>query len=124
MVSTASTNRPRRRYLYFRYIISYLNDKRFNTVTVTQKMESRRFWPSGGEYLQRSTMVTLARCISGCEIPEDLIQGKAFDGDPKPAGDEEEHAMSASSRLRCEVETTRAATMASIAAAGAEGSMN
>ncbi|KAI1831808.1 hypothetical protein DTO027I6_7223 [Penicillium roqueforti] len=75
-----SDNRPRERYLYFCFIIAYLNAKsRGVSDAVARKVEATRFWPSAGEYLNRSTLVTLARCVSGSELPESLVQDKTFD---------------------------------------------
>lgn len=75
-----SDNRPRRRYLYFCFIIAYLNAKsRGASDAVAKKVEATRFWPSAGEYLNRSTLVTLARCVSGSELPKSLVQDKTFD---------------------------------------------
>ncbi|KAJ5504113.1 hypothetical protein N7463_006987 [Penicillium fimorum] len=75
-----SENRPRRRYLYFCFIIGYLNAKsRGASDAVAKKVEATRFWPSAGEYLNRSTLVTLARCVSGSELPKSLVQDKTFD---------------------------------------------
>ncbi|KAJ5901536.1 hypothetical protein N7495_002064 [Penicillium taxi] len=84
-------NRPRRRYLYFRFIVSYLWQKRRQTANamniLAEKTDARKFWPSGGAYLQKSTLQTLARCISGCEIPNDLIENQTFDESSDPARD-------------------------------------
>lgn len=75
-----SDNRPRRRYLYFRFIIAYLNAKsRGANDAVAKKVEATHFWPSAGEYLNRSTLVTLARCVSGSDLPKSLVQDKTFD---------------------------------------------
>lgn len=74
-----SSNRPRRRYLYMRFIISYLWCKRNAVPGLDEKVESKRFWPSAGTYLERSTLQTLARCISGCQIPKDLTAEHTFD---------------------------------------------
>ncbi|CAG8092718.1 unnamed protein product [Penicillium salamii] len=51
-----SANRPLRRYLYMRFLISYLWAKRHLVAGLEQKVESKRFWPSAGTYLERSTM--------------------------------------------------------------------
>ncbi|KAJ5939216.1 hypothetical protein N7466_002350, partial [Penicillium verhagenii] len=74
-----SDNRPRRRYLYFRFLISYLHAKRMDLGDTAEKVEARRFWPSSGEYLNRSTLRTLARCVSGCELPAQFVENKTFD---------------------------------------------
>ncbi|CAG8410221.1 unnamed protein product [Penicillium salamii] len=51
-----SANRPLRRYLYMRFLISYLWAKRHLVAGLEQKVESKRFWPSAGTYLERSTL--------------------------------------------------------------------
>ncbi|CAG7946296.1 unnamed protein product [Penicillium nalgiovense] len=77
-----TNNRPRQRYLYFCFIIAYLNAKSQGANdAVAKKVEATRFWPSGGEYLDRSTLVTLARCVSGSELPESLKDNTFDSGD-------------------------------------------
>ncbi|KXG48897.1 uncharacterized protein PGRI_027670 [Penicillium griseofulvum] len=77
-----SENRPRPRYLYFCFIIAYLNAKsRGANDAVAKKVETTRFWPSGGDHLNRSTLVTLARCVSGSELPESLQENTFDTGD-------------------------------------------
>ena len=66
-------NQPARRFLYFRFIITYLHAKASGNVSFTNSVEIRKiFWASGGEYLHRSTLRSLARNISGLELPEPL----------------------------------------------------
>ncbi|KAJ5885499.1 hypothetical protein N7495_010009 [Penicillium taxi] len=94
-------NRPRRRYLYLRFIISYLWMKRKSWDDLAKnldeetrrqlaemlealKVEVRKFWPSEGDYLNRSTLKTLARCVSGSEIPGDLIASSTFEDSSDP----------------------------------------
>ncbi|KAJ5578387.1 uncharacterized protein N7459_007351 [Penicillium hispanicum] len=79
-------NRPRRRYLYFRFIISYLQAKKLQLADVTEKVEAKRFWPSEGAYLHKSTLKTLARCVSGSELPDDLTEN-TFEDSTNPARD-------------------------------------
>ncbi|KAJ5143358.1 uncharacterized protein N7515_002145 [Penicillium bovifimosum] len=75
-----SDNRPRPRYLYFCFMLAYLNAKgRGASDAVAKKVEATRFWPCTGEYLNGSTLVTLARSVLGSELPEYLVQGKTFD---------------------------------------------
>lgn len=64
-----------------RFIISYLNAKR-NDVhgDFEKRIEKARFWPSQGEYLHRSTLRTLARCVSGSDIPKDILDSGTFEG--------------------------------------------
>lgn len=77
-------NRPRRRYLYFRFIISYLNARKLGFSDVAAKIGKRPFWPSGGDYLNRSTLRTLARYVSGADIPESLVEANTFDHPDDP----------------------------------------
>ncbi|KAJ5172130.1 hypothetical protein N7492_004723 [Penicillium capsulatum] len=79
-------NRPCRRYLYFRFIISYLQAKKLQLTDVTEKVEAKRFWPSEGAYLHKSTLKILARCVSGCELPDDLTEN-TFEDSIDPARD-------------------------------------
>ncbi|CAI7615909.1 unnamed protein product [Penicillium crustosum] len=79
ILSFLSENRPRRRYVYFRFLISYLHAKRTNLGDTTEKVEARRFWPSGGEYLNKSTLKTLARCVSGRELPDEFVTNNTFE---------------------------------------------
>ncbi|KAL5338252.1 hypothetical protein BJX70DRAFT_388656 [Aspergillus crustosus] len=74
-----SDNRPARRFLYFRFIISYLNAKQLGIKTIETKVDTKKFWPIMGPYLRKSTLVTLARCVSGCELPAELVEGKTFE---------------------------------------------
>jgi hypothetical protein len=53
---------------------------------VVDKM-SRRFWPSAGEYLNKSTLKTLARCVSGCELPDEFVTDKTFEGSANESRD-------------------------------------
>ncbi|CAG7948691.1 unnamed protein product [Penicillium salamii] len=88
--------RPRRRYLYFRFLVSYLcalrqakraldgkdeaakaQAKKFEDITA--KCDARKFWPSGGSWLDKSTIVTMARSVSGVELPGQFIRHKTFD---------------------------------------------
>ncbi|OJJ43919.1 hypothetical protein ASPZODRAFT_145056 [Penicilliopsis zonata CBS 506.65] len=83
VLSFLSDARPRRRFLYFRFLLSYLDAKRSNLRDVTTKAETGRFWPSGGVDFRKPTLTALARCVSGCEIPDSLIETQTFD----PPGD-------------------------------------
>ena len=66
-------NRPARRFLYLRFIITYLYAKVNGNTSFTSSVESRKiFWASEGQYLHNSTLCSLARNISGLELPESL----------------------------------------------------
>ncbi|KAF7714342.1 Uncharacterized protein PECH_003048 [Penicillium ucsense] len=80
--------RPRRRYLYFRFIMSYLNAKRQNMVNLSVPLETKQFWPSPGGYLHESTLKIMARSVSGCELPPPLISGQTFKESDDPSQDD------------------------------------
>lgn len=53
----------------------------------TEKVEQENpFWPSPGAYLRKSTLMTLARNISGFELPPSLIQDTTFDNREESSG--------------------------------------
>lgn len=70
-----------------RFVISYLWSKRRNIPNLDEKVESRKFWPSEGAYLRRSTLQTLARAISGSVIPENLVENHTFESSDDPVKD-------------------------------------
>jgi hypothetical protein len=97
-----SDNRPAKRYLYFRFVISYLHAKRNNNLATTQKIEAREiFFASSGPYLRESTLISLARNISGCELPPSVFADCTFtDQDEGAQKDVEETAAILAARLR------------------------
>jgi hypothetical protein len=47
-----------------------------------QRIESRKvLWASAGDYLRRSTLISLARNISGLDLPPSLYQDNTFEGE-------------------------------------------
>ncbi|KAJ5390630.1 uncharacterized protein N7496_001698 [Penicillium cataractarum] len=42
-------------------------------------METKKLWPSGGAHLQSSSLNVLSRCVSGCEIPEQITATQTFE---------------------------------------------
>ncbi|KAJ5905247.1 uncharacterized protein N7473_002163 [Penicillium subrubescens] len=78
-----NANRPARRYLYFRFIMTYIirkKEKAESSKDFTDEVEKEEpFWPSPGPYLKKSTLVALARNISGCELPPALIEDTTFE---------------------------------------------
>lgn len=96
MLTFLNDNRPRRRYLFFRFVISYLNAKRKRLEFATNKIETRRFWPSGGEYIHKSTLNTLARCVSGHELPDHVVAENTFETSLNPSRDEAAGMIAAS----------------------------
>jgi hypothetical protein len=75
-------NRPAKRYLYFRFIITYLYAKRNGNTSFPSKVESRSsFFASPGPYLRRSTLISLGRNISGVELPRSIFDDTTFEND-------------------------------------------
>ncbi|KUL89945.1 hypothetical protein ZTR_02890 [Talaromyces verruculosus] len=71
--------RPARRYLYFRFIITVLHAMRKgNDEFISELQKKDEFWPSPGEYLQRATLVALAKNISGLNLPESVLNDTTF----------------------------------------------
>ncbi|KAK4906428.1 hypothetical protein LTR66_017718 [Elasticomyces elasticus] len=67
-----SAKRPRPRYLYLRFMLSYLNAKRLGLDNVVHRMENGKFWAPGGRYLRKAILNTIARLVCGTELPEEL----------------------------------------------------
>ncbi|PKY01790.1 hypothetical protein P168DRAFT_329706 [Aspergillus campestris IBT 28561] len=103
-----SDNRPARRFLYFRFLITYLNAKRANNTAFTSTVESKdQFWASPGDYLERSTLKSLARNISGLELPPTLLE-HTFEHEPRDESAADSTGTILSSLLReATVESTR-----------------
>ena len=92
-----SENRPAQRYLYFRYIITYLYAKKAGNTDWTERVENcNDFWPTSGPYVEKSTLQSLARNISGCQLPAPLYERATFE---EPDKDESQDLL-LSSRLR------------------------
>ncbi|CRG92559.1 Pc12g04220 [Talaromyces islandicus] len=95
-----SETRPARRYLYFRFIITVIHAKRTgNEEFISQLQQKDKFWASPGRYLQRATIVALARNISGLDLPESIYNDTTF---PDAISDQEaqDTAMILASDLR------------------------
>lgn len=96
-----NASRPAKRFLYFRFIITYLNAKRQGNSFFTNIADSKQgFWASPGPYLRRSTLTSLARNISGCELPPLLLDGNTFEADDAPAHEAEDMSLVVSSEMR------------------------
>ncbi len=86
-----SDNRPARRFLYFRFIITYLNARRMKNFDFSTSVEARKiFWASPGEYLRKSTLITLARMISDFELPPSVYGMTTFEDNSMPQDDEDD----------------------------------
>lgn len=75
------TTDPPPRYLSFRFVMSYLYAKASGNNTVNEKVNRHDFWPTMCRYLHKSTLVTLARCVSGTELPPSLLEASTFGPD-------------------------------------------
>ena len=95
-------NRPARRFLYFRFIITYIHATISGNTRFTDKVENKtEFWASPGEYLRRSTLVSLARNISGLKLPPSLYDDNTFETPDESTNEDAENiAMDLSSELR------------------------
>lgn len=70
--------------------MTYIFRKRENTsasIIFTEKVEKENsFWPSPGSYLRKSTLVALARNISGFELPPSLVEHTTFENREESSG--------------------------------------
>jgi hypothetical protein len=75
-------NRPAKRYLYFRYLITYLTQKWKGNLSWVGEVETRNHvWASPRPYLRRSTLQTLAQQAFGEDLPEHLFDATLSDED-------------------------------------------
>lgn len=96
-----TANRPAKRFLYFRFVITYLNAKKQGNSSFTDNSDTKQgFWASPGPYLRRSTLISLARNISGCELPPPLLDENTFETDEVPAHEVEDMSIVLSSEMR------------------------
>ncbi|PGG96524.1 hypothetical protein GX51_07796 [Blastomyces parvus] len=91
LVFLTSSNRPATRFLFFRFIMTYLQAKIQGNVEWTEKIETTAahdLWPLSGPggYMEKDTLRSITRNISGFELPASLYEGLTFDGED-PAGD-------------------------------------
>ncbi|KAJ9208722.1 hypothetical protein C8Q69DRAFT_460581 [Paecilomyces variotii] len=72
-----SNNRPAKRYLYFRFIVTYLYHKRraSNLEWVAQVEAKGTLWATPGPYLRKSMLIALARRASDHYAPEAFWNG-------------------------------------------------
>ncbi|EEQ27458.1 hypothetical protein McanMca71_006359 [Microsporum canis] len=73
-------NRPAKRYLYFRYVMTYLMLKNKGRLDWAQEVETGKcMWATPGKYLRRSMLVNLARRVSDHYLPEVFYNTTTFD---------------------------------------------
>jgi hypothetical protein len=71
----------------------------------TSKVEKKsELWATPGNYLRKSTLLALARNISGFELPPSLYSSTTFEGTdespPRPADEEDDIVLDLASDLR------------------------
>jgi hypothetical protein len=90
-------NRPARRYLYLRYVITALHQQKLGNVGWLGRVEAKGYlWATPGPYLRESMLRTLARRISDHFLPEVFYDSTFTIADGCPARspeDEEDLAM-------------------------------
>lgn len=73
-------NRPAKRFLYFRYVMSCLILKTKGLpVDWPQDINLGTTWPIPGPYLRKSMVLNLARRVSDHYLPETFYQDTTFD---------------------------------------------
>jgi hypothetical protein len=76
-------NRPARRFLYFRYILSYMwCSKKGDTKWAADADSGGCIWAAPGKYLRQSTLLVLAEKAAYVTLPEAYYKGMTFDEDP------------------------------------------
>lgn len=64
-------DRPARRYLYLRYVITFLHQQKLGNVGWLDRVKTRGYlWATPGPYLRKSMLLTLARRFSDLVLPE------------------------------------------------------
>ncbi|KAF3479575.1 uncharacterized protein GIQ15_06551 [Arthroderma uncinatum] len=74
------STRPARRYLYFRFVMTYLIAKRKGNYEWVDKIRHREVrWTAKGNYVQKSLLLSVGRSVSGTDLPSALYEGNTFD---------------------------------------------
>lgn len=86
----ANTNRPAKRYLYFRFLMTYLmcKTKGKSTDWVDQIAAKGKMWCTPGPYLRRSMVQLLAKECGDKFLPEVFYEEQTFE-DQALGGDKE-----------------------------------
>jgi hypothetical protein len=111
-LSFLNDNRPARRYLYFRYIISYLTARKEGNEEWTGDLEIRgTLWASPGKYLRKSLLRVLAKEVSDTVLPESLTEQTTFEevvrNSPRSPEEEETLGQSLAIRLQDEAQESQ-----------------
>ncbi|KAL8661886.1 MAG: hypothetical protein Q9202_005168 [Teloschistes flavicans] len=106
-----NNNRPAKRFLYFRFIITYLESKNLGTASWVDRVEGKgTMWATPGPYLRKSMLLALARKISDHYLPPPLVNDNTFIQleEESPRSPEDEDAMADSLKTRLDVRTVEA----------------
>jgi hypothetical protein len=84
-------------------VITYLHAKKDGNKAWVDKVDNRGvFWASPGPWVEKSTLLSIGRNISGFELPPSLYEGNTFTGEPCEATADQDVLVC--SRLRGAVE--------------------
>lgn len=108
-------NRPARRYLYFKYLMTFLMTQELGGTKWAEKRAHKgSMWCTPGPYLRKSMLASLAKQVSDGWLPEAIYTGATFSDaaeEPnRPPDNEEVLAMSLG--LKLEEEKTDASKRA------------
>ncbi|KIN00030.1 hypothetical protein OIDMADRAFT_55918 [Oidiodendron maius Zn] len=97
-------NQPARRYLYLRYVITFLHQQKLGNMAWVDRVDARGYlWATPGPYLRKSMLLTLARRISDTFLPEAFYDSTftIADGSPQRSPeDEDDLAMGLDYKMR------------------------
>ena len=99
-------HRPAKRYLYFRFVMTYLNcQKEGSKMDWVEDVEAKgMMWPSPGPYLRQSMLIPLARKISDIYLPEAFYGNTTFEtaegSTSQPPDEEKTQVLSLTARIR------------------------
>lgn len=111
-----NSNRPARRYLYLRYVITCIHQKRIGNSDMLEQALRRTdvrgyIWATPGPYLRKSMLISLAREVSDRFLPEAFYDTSTFadaDGCPgRSAEAEDDLAMGLDVMVRDAFEEAR-----------------
>ncbi|KFY01103.1 hypothetical protein V490_01079 [Pseudogymnoascus sp. VKM F-3557] len=101
-----SPNQPARRYLYLRYVMTFLQQQRLGNVDWLDFVKARgNVWGLPGPYLRKSMLFALARRVLGQDLPEYFYDSTftVADGCPQRSDeDEDDLAMALDYKMQCD----------------------
>jgi len=106
-----NSNRPAARYLYFRYVMTYLwHKKKGNSAWAAEIDAKGTMWATPGSYLRGSLLKMLARKVSDRFLPETIYGHQSFeDGETQMKEDDASMAVQVlAEKFTAAVETSEA----------------